>query len=394
MTGARDIPAMVDALDGPGIEAVAAMLPEGADASGVVALLADEAERRIMEDLARAVRTTAALIGLSDARALPAVRARVRRVGAQALTYANRFDEALAGLAQAMPLAEEAGDHVEIGRIQLAMLHVFARQARFDEAIACGMRARGAFEAAGERALVGRAENNLGILERMSDRPALAIGHFERASKELAGEPPLLAHVENNRAEALLDLDRFAQAEQAFRAALAAFRAAKASRHAGIVLGNLADLASRQGRLHEALTMFEEARSALDESSSPGDAARLAVEHADVLQNLGMLPLAVRAYEAAIPVLSAHKMAAESARAHLGLGRSLARIGHARAGEELARAEELFRELKNESGRARTLAIRADAATSLGNHDWRSRCLRTRMSRSAIGPPPVRGSVS
>jgi tetratricopeptide (TPR) repeat protein len=368
MIESQSISAMVDALDSPGIESVAAMLPEGAEASAVVALLADEAERRIMADLSRAVRTTAALVSLADSRALPVVRARVRRVGAQALTYANRFDEAFNGLSEAMPLAEEAGDRVECGRIQLAMLHVFARQARFNEAIACGVRARAAFEASGERALVGRAENNLGILERMSDRPGLAIGHFERASRELTAEPPLLAHVENNRAEALLDLDRFAEAEQAFRAAFTAFRAANATRHAGIVLGNLADLASRQGRLHDALLMFEEARRVLDQASSPGDSARLAVEHADVLQSLGMLPLAVRAYEAATPVLASHKMSAESARAHLGLGCALTRIGHSRAAEELARAEELFRELKNDSGRARALAMQADAAASRGDH--------------------------
>jgi tetratricopeptide (TPR) repeat protein len=187
------------------------------------------------------VRTTAALTELADAHATPAVRARVRRVAAQALTYANRFDEAMTILSQAMPLAEAGADAVESGRIQLAMLHVFARQGRFDEAIACGLRGREAFERAGERSLLGRAENNLGILERMRDKPAHAIVHFERASKELANEPPLLAHVENNRAEALLDLDRFAEAEAAFRSALAAFRAASASRHAGIVLGNLID---------------------------------------------------------------------------------------------------------------------------------------------------------
>ncbi|XVJ60813.1 MAG: CHAT domain-containing protein [Tepidisphaera sp.] len=368
MTDARTIPAMVDALDAPTVEAVAALLPPGPQASGVVAQLADEAERRIMADLSRAVRTTAALTELADAHATPAVRARVRRVAAQALTYANRFDEAMTILSQAMPLAEAGADAVESGRIQLAMLHVFARQGRFDEAIACGLRGREAFERAGERSLLGRAENNLGILERMRDKPAHAIVHFERASKELANEPPLLAHVENNRAEALLDLDRFAEAEAAFRSALAAFRAASASRHAGIVLGNLADLASRQGRLHEALAMFEEARRALDEASAPGDAARLAVEHADVLTNLGMLPLAIRAYEQAIPVLQTHKMTAEAARAELGLGRALAKAGNQRAAAVLASADAAFKDLKNESARAKALALRADLAASAGDY--------------------------
>lgn len=361
MSGVTDQAGILETLEGEGPRAAAALLPEvgGAEAIGRAA---DEAEGRIMADLAKALRTTGGLVELADLRGDERVRARARRVYGQALTYANQFEKALGVLEESLTLAGKAGDRVEEGRGLLTMLHAYARQTRFDEAVSCGERARDAFLAAGERVMVGRAENNLGILERMRDRPAEAIVHFERAAGALSEQPPLLAHVENNRAEALLDLDRFAEAERAFGAALEAFRAAGAARHAGIVLGNLADLTSRQGRLHEALALFEEARRVLGDAAAPGDAARLAVEQADVLLSLGMTAGAVGAYRGALPVLAQHSMAAEEARARLGLGRALARLNDDGGAAELARAAEMFATLGNASARARALAATAGLA--------------------------------
>jgi tetratricopeptide (TPR) repeat protein len=255
------------------------------------------------------------------------------------------------------------------------MLHVHARRARYDEARSCGEEARSAFERAGQPVLTGRAHNNLGILERMRDRPREAITHFARAAALLANEPPLLAHVENNLAEALLDLDRFAEAEGAFGRALTAFRSAGAHRHAGIVLGNLADLASRQGRLHEALVHFEEARRTLGPAAAPGDAARLAVEQADVLMSLGLVSAAASGYEDAVATLDAHAMEAEAARGRLGLGRALARLNDPRANATLARAAAAFAGKGNTTGHARTLAAQAEIAVGEGDLDEAARIL-------------------
>lgn len=367
MTVATPIQSLADGLDGPDWTTVAAQLPPGEAGSRMVGQLADEAESRIMADLARAVASTRTLIAVADARAGDSIRARVRRVHAQALTYSNLYDQAFTTLDAALPLAQQAQDLVEVGRIRLTMLHIHARQTRFDQAVECGTLARDAFEAAHERVLVGRAENNLGILERMRDRPRAAIEHFQRAAHELVSEPPLLAHVKNNLAEALLDLDDFAGGQAAFEAALAAFRLSGAHRHAGIVLGNLADLASRQGRSHDALKLFEEARRVLGEASAPGDASRLAIEHADVLAGLGMLAQAELAYAQAIPVLEHHKMTAETARACLGLGRVQARRGDRAALGTLEQAEQLFAGLQNTTGRARALAIIAESKAASGD---------------------------
>lgn len=369
MNDPASIAAMVDALDTPTAMDVAARLPAGAAAEEVLNKLVDEAEARIMADLSRAVRTTRALVEVAQARGSEAVRARTRRVHGQALTYANKFAEAIATLDDALTHADAARDVVEGGRIRLAMLHVYARQTRFDDAVRCGTQALAAFEQAGVRVMTGRAQNNLGILERMRGRPASAIGHFEHAAAALADQPPLLAHVENNLAEAYLDLDQFARAERAFRSALASFRAAGAHRHAGIVLGNLADLTSRQGRLREALALFEEARRALGDAAAPGDAARLAIEHAEVLDTLGEPERAADALREALPVLESHAMAAESARANLALGRTLARLNDPTSGERLLASARAFETLGNSAGRARALSLIAESASARGDDD-------------------------
>ena len=98
MNDPASIAAMVDALDTPTAMDVAARLPSGAAADAVLNKLADEAEARIMADLSRAVRTTRALVEVAQERGSPTVRARTRRVHGQALTYANKFAEAIATL--------------------------------------------------------------------------------------------------------------------------------------------------------------------------------------------------------------------------------------------------------------------------------------------------------
>ncbi|MDX2146441.1 MAG: CHAT domain-containing tetratricopeptide repeat protein [Planctomycetota bacterium] len=374
--GQQDVIASVlEALESGTPSAALALLPGGPDAARVIDRACDESERRIMADLSRSVRTTRALVEVLDAavelRNAGTLHAKARRVHAQALTYANQFDVAERTLRDALDRAEAAEDRLEVGRSLLTLLHVCARQGRFGEALAYGERARLVFEALGDRVQAGRAENNLGIIERMRDRPTEAIEHFERASAALGGEAALVAHVENNRAEALLDLDRFAEAESAFERSLRAFVATGAHRHAGIVLGNLADLASRQGRAHDALARFAEAMRTLENADAavgaPGDAARLRVEQADVLLSLGLSEEAAEAYTKALEVLERHSMRGERARALLGLGRARLALGDDAAGDSLREAERAFEELGNDSGRARALASSASAALRGGD---------------------------
>jgi CHAT domain-containing protein len=327
------------------------VLRSAGDPDSLTSSLAPEAERLAITDLAKALATGQALVEAADQSASLTSRARARRAYAQGLAYANRFEDALKVLRAASALADEAGSAVEGAQSRLTTLHALARLGRYADAIESGEASRAAFAGASEPFHAARADINLGVVRRMSGDPLRALDHFDRAKPALAGHTVLLAQLESNRAEALLDLGRFSQAEDAFRTALTEFEKAKLGRARGVVLGNLGDLASRQGRLREALEWFELARRALGDVDAPGDAARLEVEQAEMLAALGMHDEAVRAYRHAVPILQAHTLAWEEARGHLGLGRVLTHLGALdEARDSLAAASAAFERLGHSPG--------------------------------------------
>lgn len=344
---------------GPALEAFRA---QGVDEAVLPALI-DAAEGLVIADLSKALVVTGRLVIMADAIADAVTRARARRAWAQGLAYANRFQEAIAALEEATRLADDAGATLEAARARLTTLHALARMGRYDDAIAAGQAARAAFMSVGEAVLAARADINLGVTQRMRDCPREAIEHFERARGVLGDQPMLLAQLESNRAEALLDLDRFDEAERAFEAARGEFLRVGARRAAGIVEGNLADLAGRQGRLDLALVHFERALQQLGEQESPGDTARLLTEQADALAAIGMHAEAAEAYRRAIPVLREREMAWESARALAGLGRALIALDkHDEARGTLASAAEAFAALRHSTGLGRVRISQAAAA--------------------------------
>jgi tetratricopeptide (TPR) repeat protein len=219
----------------------------------------EQAERLIIEDPAAALDAASVLVGVAGDLGDAGGESRARRVRAQALAYANRFDEALDELTRSANLAGAAGDTEAAARARLSMVHALARLGRLDEAVAAGEAALRGFHELGDALWAAKAEANLGGTRRMIGDAAAALAHFDRARPALAGEPTGLAQVDSNRAEALLELNRFAEAETAFRSALRCFEEAGAAQAAAIVEGNIADLMSRQGRLETALHYFERA---------------------------------------------------------------------------------------------------------------------------------------
>lgn len=363
----------------------ACLLRRGDDAPARLMELVESAERLVIAELKRALDLTEMLVRLADELGDPLPRARARRAWAQALAYANRFDDALVALGEATGLAETAGAGVEAARARLTTLHALARQGRYDEAIAAGESARSAFVEAGERVLAARADINLGVTQRMRDRPAEALRHFDRARAALDDQPLLLAPLQSNRAEALLDLNRFEEAELAFEAAREQFERAGAARAVAIVEGNLADLAGRQGRLDRALEHFERAVRRLDESEAPGDLARLEAERADALGAIGMHAEAAEAYRRALPVLREMKMAWETARALAGLGRELAAMGRPEDAEpQLAAAAAAFEALGHSTGLGR---VRISQAAAARQPDEAARLLR--LARELLADRPA-----
>jgi CHAT domain-containing protein len=345
----------------------ASRLAETGEAADVLVRLADHAEHWAIDDLHRALEGTAVLVELADGVGTTSDRARVRRARAQALAYANRFDEALAAFGRSVELADSAGDADAAARARLSMVHALARLGRYDEAIEAGEAAGRSFRELGRDVWAAKAEANLGVVHRMRNDAAAALDHFNRARPILAGDPISLAQLDSNRAEALLELNRFSEAEAAFRSALAAFEGGSAQRAAAIVEGNLADLMSRQGRLDRALYHFERARRHFESDHAAGDLARIEAEQAEAYAGAGLLNQAADGYAVALPELDKHGLALEAARARAGQGRALTVLGrHDEADVALADAAERFTDLENTAGLATTRLLQGALSVARG----------------------------
>ena len=345
-------------------------LTEAGDPDEVLTKLADQADRWVIDDLPRALDATAMLVELADTSGAETTRARARRAQAQALAYANRFDDALRTLAESVKLAESAGDESSAVQARLAMVHALARLGRYDDAIEAGQAAYESFSRSGQAVWAAKAAANLGVVHRMKDDPAAALAHFERARPALQSDPVSLAQLDSNRADALLELNRFAEAESAFNAALEAFEQAGMSRGAAIVEGNLADLMSRQGRLERALHFFERVRGRFEADGAEGDLARLEAEQAEAFAAAGMREQAAESYAAALPRLERHGMALDAARARMGLGRVQAQMRrYDEAHAALSAAHEAFSKLENAAGVARVRLRQGELALARGESE-------------------------
>lgn len=334
----------------------------------VVSELARRAEHWVISDLTLALEDTAWLVELADRLDAPVQRSETRRARAQALAYANRFVDALQVLDESAALAEEAADAGSAARARLSMVHPLARLGRYDEGIASGKAALAGFEHLGLGDWAAKARANIGVTHRMAGDPAAALACFDLARAGLTGDAVSLAQVDSSRADVLLELNRFAEAEAAFRWALQAFEEAGMTRAAAIAEGNLADVLGRQGRIEQALFHYERVRRRLEADDAGGDLARLEAEQAEAFFGAGMLEQAADVYAAAIPALVSHGLAAEAARARASLGRALLSLDrHDDACVVLAEALQQFSALGNGAGAAGVQILQGQLALDRGD---------------------------
>jgi tetratricopeptide (TPR) repeat protein len=363
MTSAETISSLLDELSRVPADARIDRLRQRGPIEEVVLALVDESEQLAAGEAGRASQATEFVVSLADTIEYPRAQARARRIRARALAYAGRFEDALAVCGEAIAIAAQADEHVEAGRARLASMHALGELGRLGEAITVGDEARKTFLSVDEPGMAARADINLGIVYQRQDRQAEALRCFVRARPALADEPMMLGHLEINRGEALVSLNRFAEAEEAFNAAQSAAEAAQATVTAGIAEGNLADLAARQGKLHAALYHFERARRCMESGRSPTHHARLLAEQAEAKATLGMPVDALADYDEALHELDQCGMKLESARARLGLGTALLRLQRWSAAETaLAAAATAFNELGHATSRAKVDLVRADLA--------------------------------
>jgi len=345
------------------------------------------AERMAIEDLTDALEATSLFVNVADDRSDPALQAQARRARAHALAYGNRLEEALTLIGATTDFARASGDARVMGEVKMTELHVLSRLGRSDEAIVAGQDALEAFGDAGDARLAARAEVNLGIAHRTRGDAVSALACFDRARCVLAADPIVTAQIDSNRAEALLDLNRFEEAEAVFREALAAFERAGLARAVAIVEGNLADLMSRQGRIERALYHFEQARRSMSDES-PGDVARLNAEEAETLLVAGLVADAAEALTEALGSLERHGLAWEEARCRVSLARACLSLGRCdEAHEILHPALEALASRDHRAGLARARLVGGAMEAARGRDDDARALLKSTISLLAPRTP-------
>ncbi len=313
--------------------------------------------------------------GVADASAAAAWRALAR-----AMAWAGRFDEAIEAAEHAVTIADGAACPEESCRGRLVLMHPLTELGRLGEAVAAGRRAQSVAEAAGRHDLAARADINLGIALRRRDEPLEAVACFRRARPHLTAEPAILASLENSLGEALVELQRFDEAEQAFEAARGGFESVGATLQAAIADENLADLAFRHGRLHRAIELFEVARRRLAGEETAMHRARVLAEESDARAMLGLHQSAVDGYAAALPMLDRFGLVLEAARARMGMGSAMRSLGRpSDAATALAAASQAFTDLGHATACARCDLIRAALELDAGRAEAAGRLVAAAM---------------
>lgn len=311
--------------------------------------------------------------------------ARAMRAGATASAYLGRHDDSLELTRSARNTAQQAGVAVEAARALVAGMHALCKTGRIDEAIADGEQARSELLAAEEPMLAARVDLNLGNVFKVRGEVDKALQHLDRVIDVLPENDQIRPHALNTVGECRLLLDDHVGADAAFREA-ADLLGEGGGLASGIVIGNRADVASREGRLQDAIDLFAEARQRCADFGAEGHVARLVIEAAEALEHSGLHDEALAELEAALPKLESANLAFETARSFLALGRLHLRAHrHELATECLNTATLKFNNLGNNLQANRALLAAAEACIVTGRLD--EAAVRLAMvSRSSGGP--------
>ncbi len=310
-------------------EGVVALIGQRGDAAEV----ADFAKTLTLTDVNRALLVADAVIGAADATDWRG-RARGLVARAHALCYLNRVEEALSAIGQAQALASREGDSREFAHAALTLVQPLALAGRLGDAEHYAASAAEAYAEAGLSVEAAKAAVNRAIVQRMQGRAREALATFEQARPALRADPIHRAVLDSNRAEALLDLEEFDRAADAFGAAIDAFEHAGNRHAAAIVEGNIAHLYGRQGRMHDALRHFERARRRFEDCGATADWARLQAEEAETLASIGALHESAARFGEAVTQLDQAGLPREAAFAQFGAALALIRLQRDAAAEQ------------------------------------------------------------
>ena len=323
----------------------------------------EDLEALVTRDAARSVEIGRAIVEALDDEAIIA---RTLRAITSALAYLGRHDEAIAAALDGRERARSAGDDIEAARALVAAMHPRCESGRLDEAIRGGETARVELLEAGAADLAIRVDLNLGNIRKMQGDADRALGHLNRVIEALGSEDPIRPHALNAIGECHVVLDALLDADSAFEES-ARLLGEDGGLGTAIVIGNRADVASREGRLEEAIDLFTEARRRCDSLQSVGHSARLMAETGEALESAGLLDEAAQQLESAIESLEASSMRFEHARALMALARiDLVSRRLDRAIERADISSRLFLDLGNRrlANRSMLIAIESCIANS------------------------------
>lgn len=328
--------------------------------------LGDECERLASASPADALTAGETLAKVAQTLGVQSAAARTLRATVPALAYQGKLEESIARAELAANTALAADDTVEAARARVASLHALTKLGRTSDALTTGTTARDVLLAAARPDLAARAELNLANIHKVRGETSLALAALERA---LASIPESDGNARgitfNSLGETLLQLDRFEESEQAFRSANALLAAQPLAR--AIVAGNLADLLARQGRVGEALRIFDDAARATKDVA-PGHHARLEIDRAEALLAIGAFAEALDATTRALEVAATKGLKSESARGTLVLARALLAAGRTTEAQQAqTRAATIVEESGDLRGRRAAALLASELAWTHGD---------------------------
>lgn len=383
-------PGLTNWLDSDPAELEAALRASG-DADGAIERWIAECRPMTLSDPERGVSASAKLAQLAQRTASARVRARSLSAQGHALSYAGQMKQALAVTEQAIGEAERSGDRLALAEACMTAVQSHNVLGLRGEALELASRAGAIFEELGDRDRSATAVMLAGVVLRMMDRPEEALSRFDAALRILGPSPSLRAQLSSNRAEALLDLGRFAQAKAAFELAAEGFRACEQDFGVAIVEGNLADLASRRGELREALRLFLAASDRFRAANDEAEAARLEAEAAELFLAIGDHREPLFRLPKSIESLRAAGMQTELARALAALGVALGRTGDLDAAlDALAQSERQSREHNQPQAAARALALRGRVLQGANRLQESAEALRRSLGENPLPPARAR----
>jgi tetratricopeptide (TPR) repeat protein len=365
-----DISGLLEVLSALPSEQQLTRASEAGELSEVLLALTAEAERLANDDVSRGLGACVLVCDLADQADLAPARAKARTAHGQVLCHAGRHAEAIEVLHDGVSIAATAKAERELAWCRMVLVHPLAQLARYEEALAEGEAARAALLAQGDEQAAAGVDINLGATQRLAGDAKKALFHFDRARPLLEGDALRLARLDANRGNAFYSLHDFASALSAYSQALRSFEELDLAWAVAVMHENMGELMSRQGRLSQALTHFEEARRRLEGDEAPSDLARLQAEFAEAQAALGLTQEAIDALTLALPGLEEHGLRWEAARARESLGVALSQAKRFQeAAGELTRAAAEFRELEHPAAAARADVLRAQLLGGAGEVD-------------------------